>query len=86
MRRILLACAAVALAGACSPSDDAQKTGRSGGSCARDAGSGESIVPVATEAPSGDYTLDKSHASLVFRVDHIGFRTTRRSSRGLMRS
>jgi polyisoprenoid-binding protein YceI len=30
-------------------------------------------VPVATEAPSGDYTLDKSHASLVFRVDHIGF-------------
>jgi polyisoprenoid-binding protein YceI len=30
-------------------------------------------VPVATEAPSGDYTLDKSHASLIFRVNHIGF-------------
>lgn len=31
------------------------------------------IVPVATEAPAGDYRLDKSHASLTFRVDHLGF-------------
>lgn len=31
------------------------------------------IVPIATEAPAGRYTLDKSHASLVFRVDHIGY-------------
>lgn len=31
------------------------------------------IAPTATEAPAGDYRLDKSHASLVFRVDHIGY-------------
>jgi polyisoprenoid-binding protein YceI len=32
-----------------------------------------SITPVATEAPAGAYTLDKSHASLIFRVSHLGF-------------
>ncbi|GGZ23152.1 YceI family protein [Asticcacaulis endophyticus] len=26
-----------------------------------------------TEAPAGDYTLDKSHASLTFKVNHTGF-------------
>lgn len=31
------------------------------------------IAPVKTEAPSGRYTLDKAHASLTFRVNHIGF-------------
>ena len=31
--------------------------------------------PVATEAPAGHYTLDKSHASLIFRVNHLGFST-----------
>ncbi len=30
-------------------------------------------APVATDAPAGDYTLDKHHASLTFRVDHLGF-------------
>lgn len=28
---------------------------------------------VATIAPAGDYTLDKPHASLIFRVNHLGF-------------
>jgi polyisoprenoid-binding protein YceI len=34
-----------------------------------------SQVPAASTAPvpAGAYTLDKSHASLVFRVDHLGF-------------
>ena len=31
------------------------------------------ITPAATEAPAGSYTLDRSHASLIFRVDHLGF-------------
>jgi polyisoprenoid-binding protein YceI len=31
------------------------------------------IKPIATEAPSGTYKLDKSHASLIFRVNHMGF-------------
>lgn len=31
------------------------------------------IVPIATDIPAGEFKLDKSHASLVFKVDHIGF-------------
>jgi polyisoprenoid-binding protein YceI len=74
MRRILWACAVTALAGACSPSDEAQKSEQKAAAAAPAMQEVASpIVAVATEAPSGDYTLDKSHASLVFRVDHIGF-------------
>jgi len=29
--------------------------------------------PVAALLPAGDYKLDKSHASLIFRVNHLGF-------------
>lgn len=33
-----------------------------------------SVMPATTaDVPAGDYTLDKSHASLIFRVDHLGF-------------
>ncbi|MGH8179041.1 MAG: YceI family protein [Steroidobacter sp.] len=31
------------------------------------------ITPAASEAPAGAYTLDKAHASLIFRVNHLGF-------------
>lgn len=31
------------------------------------------VAPTKTEAPAGPYRLDKSHASLDFKVDHIGF-------------
>ena len=31
------------------------------------------IVPVTTTAPSGDYTIDKAHSTLLFRVSHLGF-------------
>jgi polyisoprenoid-binding protein YceI len=27
----------------------------------------------ADELPAGDYTLDRSHASLIFRINHLGF-------------
>jgi polyisoprenoid-binding protein YceI len=33
----------------------------------------ESIAPTATEAPAGEYRLDKYHATLVFKVNHIGY-------------
>jgi polyisoprenoid-binding protein YceI len=33
----------------------------------------EAIKPVATEVPAGEYTLDPSHATLIFRVNHLGF-------------
>src|ERR1041385_3186009 len=35
-----------------------------------DSSSGKAI---ATDLPSGTYTLDPSHASLIFRVNHLGF-------------
>src|SRR5262245_11435401 len=31
------------------------------------------VAPLATEAPAGNYTLDKAHGTLAFRVDHLGF-------------
>jgi polyisoprenoid-binding protein YceI len=35
----------------------------------------ENAVPAASTAPvpAGSYTLDKAHASLIFRLDHLGF-------------
>jgi polyisoprenoid-binding protein YceI len=30
------------------------------------------IVPAATEVPAGTYVLDRNHASLIFRVNHLG--------------
>lgn len=33
----------------------------------------EAFAPKPTDAPAGTYRLEKSHASLLFRVDHIGF-------------
>lgn len=43
---------------------------------AEDARDGAALAPIApaeTPAPAGTYRLDKSHASLLFKVDHIGF-------------
>lgn len=57
--RIALAAAFLAILTACSPETE-QETGGTGG-------------PVETNAPAGPYRLDKSHASLIFRVDHLGF-------------
>jgi polyisoprenoid-binding protein YceI len=31
------------------------------------------ILPVETTAPAGEYRLDKSHASLIFHVSHLGY-------------
>lgn len=30
------------------------------------------IIPIKTEIPSGIYNLDKAHASLIFKVNHLG--------------
>jgi len=67
MKRLVMACAVAALAGGCSPSD--------GGAAQNAETKTEAPAPeaFAGDAPSGDYTLDKAHASLIFRVDHIGF-------------
>jgi polyisoprenoid-binding protein YceI len=31
------------------------------------------VATAATEVPAGTYTLDRNHASLIFRVNHLGF-------------
>jgi polyisoprenoid-binding protein YceI len=50
-----------------------------GGACAeqapeeaRPAAAAATAGPVTTDAPAGEYSLDKGHASLIFRVSHIG--------------
>ena len=30
-------------------------------------------IPRSEPAPAGAYTLDKAHASMIFRIDHLGF-------------
>jgi polyisoprenoid-binding protein YceI len=50
--------AAVAWLAACSPREEALAP---------------APAPVTTEAPAGEYRMDKSHTDLSFRVDHIGF-------------
>lgn len=65
MRQILTACAFVALAAGL-PGDQAK-----GGQKVQSAAA--SVAPIKTEVPAGRYTLDKAHATLIFRVNHIGF-------------
>ncbi|MBL9095613.1 MAG: polyisoprenoid-binding protein [Alphaproteobacteria bacterium] len=70
MRRLFTMTAVLALAAACSPGEEQNKTAETKTEAAAPAAA---IVPVKTEAPAGVYKLDKTHASLIFRVNHIGF-------------
>lgn len=62
----LIAVAAIGLLAACAPPAKAPETAAAPAAPA-------AIVPVTTTAPSGDYTLDKAHSTLLFRVNHLGF-------------
>lgn len=77
MKRFLAACAVAALATGCSPPEDQAKkktqTETTAVTTPAPAANAGPIVPVATEAPSGEYKIDKAHTSVVFRVNHIGF-------------
>ena len=74
MKKYLIVLGALLLAG-CSPSDPDQSKAASEKAAAepRLAKPIGPITPAVTEAPSGAYKLDKAHASLDFRVNHIGF-------------
>ncbi len=74
MRRLLLVCAIAALA-ACSPAEDTKSKTEAAPPepVALAAPVPVPIAPVKTEAPAGAYKLDKAHASLIFRVNHVGF-------------
>lgn len=72
MKRAAIAFFAVALA-ACSRQPSGEAPASAGTAEAPQAEAASPIVPVSTQAPAGRYALDKSHASLVFSVDHIGY-------------
>lgn len=71
MHRLFTMTAVLMLAAACSPAEEQNKTPETKAEAAAPAVA--AVVPMKTEAPAGTYVLDKSHASLIFRVDHIGF-------------
>jgi polyisoprenoid-binding protein YceI len=64
MNRILSTAALLVLA-ACSPQNEPASRNVSPATPA--------AAPLAANVPAGAYTLDKSHASLLFRVNHLGF-------------
>jgi polyisoprenoid-binding protein YceI len=68
MKSLLPAVALLALA-ACSPQPAADKKAEAPGA----APAAAAPKPPKADIPAGDYTLDKSHASLTFKVSHLGF-------------
>jgi polyisoprenoid-binding protein YceI len=69
MRSILPVVALLALA-ACSPQPAADKKAEAPAAAAPTT---TAPKPPKADIPAGDYTLDKHHATLVFRVNHLGF-------------
>lgn len=74
MKKLALVVAVLTFA-ACGPAPETKKEEKTEAQPATVAAPAEPapIVPAATEAPAGTYKLDKTHASLDFRVSHIGF-------------
>lgn len=69
MKSILPVVALLALA-ACSPQPAADKKADAPAAATPTASAPK---PPKADIPAGDYTLDKHHATLVFRVNHLGF-------------
>lgn len=67
MRLILIVSALAALA-ACS-----QERHEADENAPASAAAPAETTPVPVDVPAGAYTLDKAHASLIFRVNHLGF-------------
>jgi polyisoprenoid-binding protein YceI len=70
MKQFSMTCALIALA-ACSPKQEQTSTATQPSEPAAQPAAISAPAPV--DVPAGSYTLDKSHASLIFRVDHLGF-------------
>ena len=71
----LFALSVVTLLAACSPAEQPKKeeAPKAEAETKTVAEAPAPVVPIATEVPAGTYKLDKAHASLDFRVSHIGF-------------
>lgn len=72
MKRQVLLLSSFVLLAACTPRTETPASPASGAAEAQKPASGP-IIPVETPSPAGAYRLDKTHASLLFKVDHIGF-------------
>ena len=73
--RLLFCAGLIAVVAGCSRQDreDSQTTGAVAPATAVQPAAAPSLSgPARTDAPAGIYKLDKTHASLVFRVDHLG--------------
>jgi polyisoprenoid-binding protein YceI len=77
MKAALFLLAAAALAACSKPANETSQAQEPAAAAAASAAStapaAGPVVPVKTEAPSGAYRLDPTHASLTFRVSHLGF-------------
>ncbi len=78
MRLIGATCAIlgpIALVSACAPKDASKPAAASAvaDGATQAAPAPAAPTPVSTGAPAGEYRLDKYHASLVFKVNHIGY-------------
>jgi polyisoprenoid-binding protein YceI len=71
MRRIVTACLLAALAACSQQKEETTAPVAEANNPATSAPAAAPAAPI--DVPAGDYTLDKSHASLIFRVDHLGF-------------
>jgi len=67
--KTILPIAAVLVLAACSPQSDRKAEAPP----VVDAPPATALKPPKADIPAGDYTLDKHHATLVFRVNHLGF-------------
>ncbi|MGH8224176.1 MAG: YceI family protein [Woeseiaceae bacterium] len=65
MRRVSIAVCAFVLISACSRGDHEHQAGHQSAQ--------NTAPPIPADVPAGSYALDKAHASLIFRVDHLGF-------------
>jgi len=66
-----LAATSLALAACSRPAEQPKGAAPAPGSAPAPAAEAGQAAPIT--APAGDYTLDKAHASLTFRVDHLAF-------------
>lgn len=71
-KRLLIAASVLALL-ACAPKDDAAAPRTEKPAAQQAPAESLAPTPVETDAPAGAYRLDKSHASLTFKIDHIGY-------------
>ena len=70
MNRLLVLGVLAALA-ACSPKDEAAKEPAAQAAVPAPAPAAPAEEPI--DVPAGAYTIDPSHTSVLFRVDHLGF-------------